>query len=248
MTHRKRRPGDSRCHLVAFLGNYGSVTRTSPADLSFDPTHTWVVDGGPNVPSLPVDAAPPTLVIAADGGYLHAQSLDLVVDVIVGDFDSLDKDSLPSNSSRPVVEEHPKEKDQSDLALALDFARKVDAREIDIISGGGGRLDHLLVSSALLAHEHNVDRRIVTHCGSSRVMALTTNKTFDLKNVIGSHLSLIALSPDSRISTDGLRWNLSSDDTFPHFSTLGLSNEILSQPKIEVSQGVFLVIVTSCDL
>ncbi len=224
------------------------MNRNSPADSSFDPTHTWIIDGGPNLPSLPNNVVPPTLVIAADGGYLHAQSLGVAVDVVVGDFDSLDQKSLPTNNSRLVVEEHPLDKDESDLALALNFAQRVGARDINIISGGGGRLDHLLISSMLLANEHNIDQRIVTHCGSSRVMALTANKVFDLEEVTGSHVSLVALSSDSRISTEGLRWNLSSDDNFPKFSSLGLSNEILSQPRIEVHQGVFLVIVTSCDL
>jgi len=224
------------------------VTRNSPTDSSFDPAHTWVIDGGPNLPSLPNNIAPPTLVIAADAGYLHAQSLGVTVDVVVGDFDSLDQASLPTNNSRLVVEEHPRDKDQSDLALALTFAQRVGAKDINVISGGGGRLDHLLISCMLLANEHNIDQRIVTHCGSSRVMALTANKVFDLQDVTGSHVSLVALSSDSRISTEGLRWDLSSDDDFPKFSSLGLSNEILTQPRIEVHQGVFLVIVTSCDL
>jgi len=243
----KRRSRDSGCHLVAFLSNYGSVTRDSFTNSSLDPTHTWIVDGGPNLPSLPNISAP-TLVIAADAGYLHAQSLGIPVHVVVGDFDSLGKENLPAQNSELVVEEHPRGKDQSDLALALSFAQRVGAKEIDIISGGGGRLDHLLVSSLLLASQDNIGQKIVTHCGASRVMALTADKVFDLDDVIGSQLTLIALSSGSRISTKGLRWNLSSSDIFPNFSSLGLSNEILSQPIIEVQQGIFLVIVTSRDL
>ena len=248
MARGKRRSGNSRCHLIVVLRNYGPVTQNSLEDSSFDPTHTWVVDGGPNLPSLPNSVAPPTLVIAADAGYLHAQSLGIPIHVVVGDFDSLDKESLPTDNSRPVVEEHPKDKDQSDLALALKFAQRVGAEDIQIISGGGGRLDHLLISSVLLANDDNINQRIITHCGTSRLMALTTNKAFDLDDVIGSQVSLVALSSDARISTEGLRWNLSSGDSFSKFSSLGLSNEILSRPRIDVHRGVFLVIVTSRDL
>ncbi|GEM_PF-227335 len=244
---RKRRLTDSRCHLVAFLGNYGSVSRYSTNSSSFDPTHTWVIDGGPNLPSLP-NIEPPTLVIAADVGYLHAQKLGIQVDVVVGDLDSLDRQDLDLMNSQIVVEQHPEDKDESDLALALNFARSVGATDINIITGGGGRLDHLLVSSMLLASEENVDQRIVTHCGSSRVIALKPGKRFDFADVTGSQISLIALTSDSRITTLGLRWNLSPSDPFPIFSTLGLSNEIVDPPTIKVDEGVFLVIVTSRDL
>lgn len=246
-TLRKRRSADSRCHLVAFLGNYGSVSRYSLQNSTFDPSRTWVIDGGPNLPSLP-NIKPPTLVIAADVGYLHAQNLGIQVDVVVGDLDSLDRENLEMANSRLVVEEHPEDKDESDLALALSFARTVGATDIDILTGGGGRLDHLLVSSMLLANEENIDQRIVTHCGASRVIALKPGKAFDLGDVVGSQVSIIALESDSQISTTGLRWNLSLADAMPIFSSLGLSNEIVDRPTIEVVQGVFLVIVTSRDL
>ena len=59
---------------------------------------------------------------------------------------------------------------------------------------------------------------------------------------------MIALRSNSRISTTGLRWNLSPADAFPIFSSLGLSNEIMDYPTIEVDHGVFLLIVTSRDL
>ena len=199
------------------------MSQRSLQDLAFDPTRTWVIDGGPNLPSLP-NIEPPTLVIAADVGYRHARTLGLQVDVVVGDFDSLDRENLEVTNSQLVVEEHPTDKDESDLALALNFARTVGATNIDVITGGGGRLDHLLVSSMLLASDETVDQRIVTHCGTSRVMALKPGKAFDLSDVVGSQISMIALRSNSRISTTGLRWNLSPADAFPIFSSLGLSN------------------------
>ncbi|HJL98749.1 MAG: thiamine diphosphokinase [Acidimicrobiales bacterium] len=223
------------------------MSRYSLQNSSFDPTRTWVIDGGPNLPSLP-NIEPPTLVIAADVGYLHARHLGIQVDAVVGDLDSLGRENLETVNSQLVVEEHPEDKDESDLALALSFARTVGATNIDIITGGGGRLDHLLVSSMLLASEENIDQRIVTHCGASRVLALKPGKAFDLVDVVGSQVSIIALKSDSRISTTGLRWNLSLANAVPTFSSLGLSNEIIDHPTIDVVEGVFLVIVTSRDL
>jgi len=88
---------------------------------SLDPTRTWVIDGGPRIPSLPAEASP-SLVIAADIGYQHALALGLSVDVVVGDFDSLAPDNLQETDAGLLVQRHPQDKDASDLALALQFA------------------------------------------------------------------------------------------------------------------------------
>jgi thiamine pyrophosphokinase len=211
---------------------------------SLDPTRTWVIDGGPQIPSLPAEAAP-SLVIAADVGYQHAVALGLSVDVVVGDFDSLAPDNLQENDPGVLVQRHPQDKDASDLALALQFAWTAGATSVDILTGGEGRLDHLLVGLMLIANEENIGHRIVTHCGPSRAVALQPGKPFDLEVTAGSWLTLLALDSDSSASTKGLRWNLAATDKVSPFSSLGLSNEVVQSPEITVHRGVLLVVVTS---
>lgn len=219
----------------------------SPTDAtSLDPTRTWVIDGGPRIPSLPADASP-SLVIAADIGYQHARALGLSVDVVVGDFDSLASDDLQETDPGLIIQRHPQDKDASDLALALRFAWTAGATSVDVLTGGEGRLDHLLVGLMLIANEENIGHRIVTHCGPSRAVALQPGKPFDLEVAAGSWLTLLALDSDSRVSTSGLRWDLAATDEISPFSSLGLSNEALKGPEIKVQRGVLLVVVTSRD-
>ncbi|MEC9473922.1 MAG: hypothetical protein VX584_04475, partial [Actinomycetota bacterium] len=97
------------------------MSRSPSEAASLDPSRTWVIDGGPNLPSL-LDGPTPTLVIAADVGYQHARDLGLPVDVVVGDFDSLDLNTLRESDPDLLIEQHPDDKDASDLALALRFA------------------------------------------------------------------------------------------------------------------------------
>ena len=220
------------------------MSRSPSEAASLDPSRTWVIDGGPNLPSL-LDGPTPTLVIAADVGYQHARDLGLPVDVVVGDFDSLDVNTLHESDPDLLIEKHPDDKDASDLALALRFAWTVGATSVDIITGGEGRLDHLLVGLMLLANSENIDQRVVTHCGPSRAMALKPGKSFDLEVRTGSWLPLLALDGDPQVSTRGLRWDLAATDKISAVSSLGLSNEVVDELTVTVHRGVVLVVVTS---
>src|SRR4051794_10898103 len=111
-----------------------------------------VVAGGdpvpPSVRSRLPDAA---LVIAADSGADHAASLGLSVDLVVGDLDSVSPAGLAAaRDGGARVDEHPAEKDATDLELALDAAVSAGATEIVVVGGHGGRLDHLLANCMLL--------------------------------------------------------------------------------------------------
>ena len=87
------------------------------------------------------------MVIAADAGYLNAKRLGFSVDVLVGDFDSLGKENIPEGVE---VVELPAEKDVTDTQVALDVAIKSGTRQIIIIGGLDGRLDHTLSNMAIL--------------------------------------------------------------------------------------------------
>ena len=87
------------------------------------------------------------IVIAADAGYLNAKELSFVPDLLVGDFDSLGKENIPSGVK---IVELPAEKDLTDTQVACDIALENGANEIIIVGGLDGRLDHALSNVAIL--------------------------------------------------------------------------------------------------
>ena len=98
---------------------------------------------------LPVDGR---VVVAADSGVAHALALGLVVDVAVGDFDSLDPGTLAAvEAAGTRVERHPVAKDATDLELALDVAIGLGVERVVVLGGHGGRLDHFLANALVLA-------------------------------------------------------------------------------------------------
>ncbi|NJK45129.1 MAG: thiamine diphosphokinase, partial [Pleurocapsa sp. SU_196_0] len=88
------------------------------------------------------------LVIAADGGARHAVRLGLTVDVWVGDFDS--SDGVVLNAPRETFS---REKDKTDLELALDTAKTRGATSALVLGAFGGRFDHALGIVTMAARE-----------------------------------------------------------------------------------------------
>lgn len=87
------------------------------------------------------------LVIAADAGYLTAQKMGITPDVLLGDFDTLGVENIPEGIECLRV---PAEKDDTDTQLAVSTAIERGAKEITIIGGVSGRLDHTLSTLAIL--------------------------------------------------------------------------------------------------
>ena len=87
------------------------------------------------------------LVIAADAGYLTAQKMGITPDVLLGDFDTLGVENIPEGIECLRV---PAEKNDTDTQLAVSTAIERGAKEITIIGGVSGRLDHTLSTLAIL--------------------------------------------------------------------------------------------------
>jgi len=101
---------------------------------------------------LPPILARAAAVIAADGGLRHVLALGRRPDVLIGDLDSLPPGVDPETAAGKVIR-YPRDKDETDLELALLYAvdHYPDA-EVFVVGGAGGRLDHLLANVLLLAH------------------------------------------------------------------------------------------------
>lgn len=81
-------------------------------------------------------------VIAADAGYRVCQSLGIVPDLLLGDFDSMEQPADFANVHRSPVE-----KDDTDTMLAVKTALRKGCDTIYIYGGTGGkRLDHTLAN------------------------------------------------------------------------------------------------------
>jgi thiamine pyrophosphokinase len=203
-----------------------------------------VVFAGGDAPpkSVAAQLPDPAFVIAADSGLAHAAALGRRVDLVVGDLDSVDVDALAAaREAGAAVEAHPRDKDQTDLELALDAAVARGFQRIVVAGGHGGRLDHFLANLTLLASPRYTGADVEAWVGNAAVVVVRDQA--DLVGRPGELVTLVPVGGAARgIRTDGLRYALDDDDLEPGTSR-GVSNEFAAErARVTVRTGAVLVI------
>jgi thiamine pyrophosphokinase len=196
----------------------------------------------PNLESAHLLIKPGDILYAADGGTRHALALGLLPSVIIGDLDSLALDQQHWLTAQGVeIRQYPRDKDYTDLELALHSAIEAGYREICIMGALGGRLDQTLGNISLLTSAEFAGLDIRIDDGLEE--AFFTRNRCEIHGRPGDIVSLIPWGGKvNGISTDGLRWPLHNEELFPE-KTRGISNEILSEvATIEVISGLLLCI------
>lgn len=208
-----------------------------------DPRTVVAVAGGDPVPSQVAHVLPRDVeVIAADSGLTVALALGLTVDLVVGDLDSVEPRALARARAAGVeVEQHPADKDRTDLALAMDAAVTRGADRIIVVGGHGGRLDHGLANALLLAAPAYAEVDVVAHMGDATIHVVRSSAT--LSGTRGELLSLLPVHGPARgVTTHGLLYPLDDED-LPIGSSRGVSNEFARpHARVDVAAGVLLAV------
>ncbi|MFA9430890.1 thiamine diphosphokinase [Egicoccus sp. AB-alg2] len=219
-----------------------SVPFPDAATPDIAPEIVVLVGGDPvlhdRVPQLPQRA----FVIAADSGLHLAHEFGLPVHLVVGDLDSVRPERLAAARAAGVpVHQHPVDKDETDLAIALDAATRFAPARVTLLGGHGGRLDHLLGNALVLAAEAYRELTLTALVASATITVVRGER--ELRGQPGDYVSLLpAHGPARGITTSGLRFPLSDED-LPAGSTRGISNQFLSdRATVRLTDGVLLAV------
>jgi len=181
-------------------------------------------------------------VICADGGTHHALALGITPHLVIGDMDSVTKDVVQRLKKADVpIELYPRNKNETDLELALKRTLEKGPSSILMIGTLGGRLDQTLGNISLLS-----DSRLATlDCrlddGAEEVLFCRDSSRIEGRR--GDVVSLIPWNGEVKgISTNGLRWPLRNEILYPE-KTRGISNEMLDAvAEVSIEAGLLLII------
>ena len=185
-------------------------------------------------PRIRVIAGKTSLVIAADGGARHAVTLGLTLTQWVGDFDSSDGIILDAPKQT-----FPKEKDSTDLELAVLAAKNLGATSATILGAFGGRFDHALGIALLAARESKNGFTINLESGFEAAWIIINQHNIALEN--NQTFSVLALTNCIGLSLQNAKWNLENAN-LDFGSSLGISNIALGNIDVRLESGCALLI------
>lgn len=185
---------------------------------------------------------PDDWLIAADGGLRHLRRLGLAPRLLIGDLDSVTEEEVrwaAENSAE--VRRYPREKDETDLELALKAAVESGSRFIVIAAGLGGRLDHSLGNLALLLRPELAGLDVRLEDGREEVFMI--RERAEIHGRKGDIVSLLPWNgPAEGVTTQALRYPLRGETLCPD-RTRGISNEMQGDTAdVSLRTGILLCI------
>lgn len=176
------------------------------------------------------------LVIAADGGLKHTQTLGITPDVILGDFDSLG--FIPEGANV-----FPVEKDDTDSMLAVRHGLKEGCDTFFLYGSlDGPRLDHTIANFQTLQFiaDHGGVGYLI---GKDFLLTVVKNSSISFPAGCKGTVSVFCLGPDARgVSLKSLYYPM-EEGTLTAGFPLGVSNHFTGKAaEISVGEGSLLVL------
>jgi thiamine pyrophosphokinase len=185
---------------------------------------------------------PDDSLLAADGGTRHLLDLGLLPSLVIGDLDSVTADERRRLEAAGVaLRQYPRDKNETDLELALQAAVAAGHTRILVVGALGGRMDQTLGNLALLTAPSLADLDVRLDDGLEEAFFVRTRA-----QVHGRPGEIVSLLPwDGQVdgvTTHGLRWPLHDEALFPDRSR-GISNELTGEAaEVSIRSGLLLVI------
>lgn len=197
----------------------------------------------------------PDYCIAADSGLVMADKLGLTVDLLLGDYDSVDKKIFEKYNGNTKTITYPCEKDYTDTHLALkkaiekikklqDTSKDSTEDEIAIIGATGTRYDHAFTNIFVLDESLEAGIRCAIYDKNNKIYL--ADKSFEIRKdkQFGDYLSFAPMTPEAGLSLSGVKYQLDRY-TLRQGESICQSNEITEMiAKVEIFTGKLVVFET----
>jgi len=198
----------------------------------------FIVGAAPDGDSVCFTPQADDLIIAADGGFAHLERMGIIPHIVIGDFDSLG--FMPSQIT---VLSYAKEKDDTDMMLAIRYGLEKGHQTFEIHGGLGGRIDHTIANiQALTFLAHHGARGSLIDRNTCATVICSSSIEFDAAE--RGYISVFALDKEVRgVTVYGLQYPL-TDAVLTNEYPIGVSNAFVGEKStISVREGTLLIII-----
>ena len=203
-----------------------------------------IVGNGSDIDKSCIENLSIDYVICADGGLEKVKNLGLVPDLILGDFDSVDKSVLEYYKSLNIeTVAFPPEKDYTDMELAINQTVEMGFRDIILAGATGTRLDHSVANMLMIEKYHKINVNIQIIDNNNFIQIVKDTMTIPYRK--NYYVSLIPLSESIEgLTLEGFKYPLNNVNV-ERGSTMCVSNEISEDAGvIRLSKGSALVFIS----
>ncbi len=175
---------------------------------------------------------PEDYVIGVDRAAYWLIEQGRVPDVAIGDFDSVTEEELKTiHQSVQTIQHYPKDKDRTDMELAVVRAIEKKPIEVLILGGTGSRIDHSMATLSVLDSLLTAQIPHVLVDKNNRVRLVRRGRT--ILNCLGDYryVSILPYTKEIILSLSGFRYDLPKTKLI-RGTTRGVSNEVTGRQAV----------------
>ena len=179
------------------------------------------------------------LIVAVDSGTEQAYKLFLKPDLIIGDLDSIDEKTIKRAEKDEVqILKYETNKNETDFELALKHVINKEIKDITIIGGEYGEIDHLFGVLTVIISFHEDQKISWIH--KDQTVLIPNSKKITIGNNV--EFSILPFTNLKNLNISGAQWNLDNENIeFGKSVTLrniSIDNDI----EVSVEDGKFCLI------
>lgn len=190
-------------------------------------------------------------IVCADSGLDAADKLRLNVNFLMGDFDSVEEETLSkymeknSLNGNTMYIKYPKEKDYTDMHLVLEWTLEQKPSEVIILGATGRRLDHFIANVNILmsALEKKTPTYIIDRY--NKLCLINSEHKINRHSLWGKYISICPFTEKvTGVSLHGFKYPLTGE-TLKKGGSRTVSNELADsadEAVISLEQGILIVI------
>ena len=180
-----------------------------------------------------------TEIIGVDSGAMHLFNRSITPTTVLGDLDSIESSLLKKIKKMDIdLINYETDKDKTDFELSLNNIDNPNEKNIYLIGGEGGEVDHLFSIFSLIINYEFAEN--LTWFYKDKTIIFKTNVSIRME--LGSDFSIIPITQLESLTITGAKWDVNKIDVKPG-STKTLRNiSISDEVTINCKNGLFSVI------
>ncbi|MCW8850217.1 MAG: thiamine diphosphokinase [Melioribacteraceae bacterium] len=143
-------------------------------------------------------------IICADGGANSAKKINIIPNVIIGDLDSIAKDTEKYYSDKLEIISISRQND-TDVEKALKYLIRKKYDEVVFLGATGDRLDHSICNLGIVIKFFNKIKISILH---EKSFLKAYDKNVELKTQKDEIISIYGFDTRTKISSNGLKYSL----------------------------------------